>query len=54
MNTDKIKDIEQTKEQIKNEIKEIIYGCAKKGGMCEDLEDGQIIGFWTTLPFLSQ
>lgn len=34
-------------EQLKHEIKEIIYGCAKKGGICEDIEDGQIIGLRT-------
>ena len=34
-------------EEIKEEIKEIIYGCAKKGGMCDDFSDGQIIGLRT-------
>jgi hypothetical protein len=34
-------------EKIKQEIKEIIYGCAKKGGMCDDFVDGQIIGLRT-------
>lgn len=29
------------------DIKEIIYRNAKKGGLCEDLEDGQIIGLRT-------
>ena len=35
------------KDQIKHEIKQIIYGCAKKGGVCENLSDGQILGFRT-------
>lgn len=34
-------------EKIKSEIKEIIYGCAKKGGMCDDFQDGQVIGLRT-------
>ena len=33
--------------EIINEIKEIIYGCAKRGGMCDDIQDGQIIGLRT-------
>lgn len=37
----------QDKEKIKHEIKEIIFGCAKKGGMCDDFVDGQIIGLRT-------
>ena len=32
---------------ISEEIKEIIFNCAKKGGMCNDLIDGQIIGLRT-------
>lgn len=38
---------EENVENIKHEIKEIIYGCAKKGGMCDDVIDGQIIGLRT-------
>ena len=34
-------------EEIKDEIKKIIYGNAKKGFMCDDLADGQILGFRT-------
>lgn len=34
-------------ETLKEEIKEIIYACAKKGGMCDEIEDGQIIGLRT-------
>ncbi len=32
---------------MEEEIKEIIYGCSNKGGLCENLEDGQIIGLRT-------
>lgn len=32
---------------MKEKIKEIIYGISQKGGMCEEIEDGQIIGLKT-------
>lgn len=32
---------------MENKIKETIYSYAKKGGMCDEIEDGQIIGLKT-------
>jgi len=34
-------------EKLQHEIKEIIYGCAKKSGMCDNFVDGQILGLRT-------
>lgn len=44
---EKIATERKIKEIMLDQIKQIIFGVSKKGGMCESIEDGQIIGLRT-------